>query len=112
MKCVLSMIVMLALVVAMAVPGATLDSAPGYDTAGAGHTQVAETTMADMLADCCAIEDGKMHHATGGCAMDCGNAVPSIGMPLGATDANLMIARSAAVPGGIAVTQFRPPIAA
>ncbi|MBO6638106.1 MAG: hypothetical protein JJ920_13150 [Roseitalea sp.] len=106
------MIVMLALVVAMAVPGTTLDGAPGYDTAAADHTQVAETIMVDMLADCCAVEDGKMHHAMGGCAMDCSNAVPTIGMSLGETDSNLTIARSAAVPGGVAATQFRPPIAA
>lgn len=106
------MIVMLALVVAMAVPGTTLDGTYGFKSDAAGHTQVTETTMADILADCCAVEDDKMHHAMGGCAMDCSNAVPSIGISLGETDSNLTIARSAAVPSGVAATQFRPPIAA
>lgn len=105
------MIVMLTLVAVMAVPG-TMNGAVSFDMDAAGHTQVTETTMADILANCCAVEDDKMHHAMGGCAMDCSNAVPSIGISLGETDSNLTIARSAAVPSGVAATQFRPPIAA
>lgn len=105
------MIVMLALVAVIAVPG-TMNGAVGFDMDAAGHTQVTETTMADILADCCAVEDDKMHHAMGGCAMDCSNAVPSIAISLGETDSNLTIARSTAVPSGVAATQFRPPIAA
>lgn len=105
------MIVMLTLVAVMAVPG-TMNGAVSFDMDAAGHMQVTETTMADILADCCAVEDDKMHHAMGGCAMDCSNAVPSIGISLGETDSNLTIARSAAVPSGVAATQFRPPIAA
>lgn len=112
MKRVLSMIVMLALVAAMAVPGTTLDGASGFKADAAGHGQLAELSMADMLADCCGVEDSKMHHAMGGCAMDCGNAVPSIIGFLAETDADLRITRSGAAPDGIALPQFRPPIAA
>lgn len=104
---------MLALLAVMAVPGTAFDGAsPGFKADAAGHAQTADLLMADMLDDCCGVEDGKMHHSMGGCAMDCSNAVPSIITAFGETDADLKITHAAIAPDGIALTQFRPPIAA
>lgn len=104
---------MLTLVVVMTIPGTTLDrSSQDFSLNAVGHTQMTGATMANMLADCCGVEDGKMHHVMSGCAMDCANAVPSVEVSFAEIDADLRITNFGQILFGIAFTQFRPPIAA
>lgn len=104
---------MMALVVVMTVPGMALDhSSQDFSFNAIGHTQMTGATMANMLADCCGVEDGKMHHVMSGCVMDCANALPSVAVSFAEIDADLRITDFGRVLLGIAFTQFRPPIAA
>jgi hypothetical protein len=113
MKRLSSLFVMLALVVVMTVPGTALDrSSQDVSLNAVGHTQMTGATMANMLADCCGVEDGKMHHVMSGCAIDCANAVPSVAVSFAQIDADLRTTDFGRVLLGIAFTQFRPPIAA
>lgn len=102
MKHVLSMIVMLALVAAMTVHGGQ----------NAGQSSGAVPAHADMLADCCDVADGQIHHAMGGCALACVGSAPSIAIERDMTDAGLRIATAGKVPGSFLDSLFRPPIAA
>lgn len=104
---------MLALVVVMTVPGTDFaDASQSYKVDASGPTQMTGAAMANILADCCGVEDGKMHHVMSACAMDCANAMPSITVSFAETDADLRATDFGRVLLGIAFTQFRPPIAA
>lgn len=112
MKRVLSLIVMFALATVMAAPGVAYDGTqPHFETDAVGHVAVSpDITIADILDDCCAAQDGAMHHATGGCAMDCAAAIPVVAIELTVTDAGLGMPLSSQPPAGIASARFRPPI--
>lgn len=112
MKRIVCLIAMLALVAMMTAPGDGLTSAaPGSAADAAGHPLPAAASMADMLADCCSVEDGAMHHAGGGCAMDCSSAVPAVPVSLAMLDAKLAARHSGLTPSGRIHAPFRPPIA-
>ncbi len=111
MQRLLSMTVILALVTFMTVPSTMHDSTSGSEANTTGHAQLAEFSWLDMLANCCGFEESKMHHAIGGCAMDCNNAVPSIIAFYAETEADLRIVNARGVQDDIALLPFRPPIA-
>ncbi|WP_306119270.1 MULTISPECIES: hypothetical protein [unclassified Roseitalea] len=109
MRRVLSLLVMLAFVAAVAAPGSMLDG-PGQRLEAGQHTSV-QTTVAAVLAECCDVESGMMHHAMAGCAMDCSTAEPMLAVSLAEDDAGLRIGASPVVIAAFASALFRPPIA-
>ena len=104
------MVVMLALVAAMTVHGGqnTGQSSP----AGHVHAEMAPGTITDILADCCDVGDGQIHHTMNGCALADIASAPSITIKRDITGARLQITRSRALPNSPPDKLFRPPIAA
>lgn len=106
----LSMVVLLALVAAMTVHG-------GHNTgqasaAGHVHAEMATETIADMLADCCEVADGQIHHTMSGCALADMASTPPIAIERDLTGALLWVEPSSALPDSPPDRPIRPPIAA
>ncbi|MBO6638490.1 MAG: hypothetical protein JJ920_15085 [Roseitalea sp.] len=104
------MIVVLALVTAMTVHGG--QNTGQASAAGHVHAEMATETIADMLADCCDVADGQIHHTMSGCALADMAPVPLIAVERDTTEAGLRFARSRAMPDSPLDTPIRPPIAA
>ena len=110
MRHVLSMIVVLALVTAMTVHGGQ----PGGQVSATDHVhgEMAAEAIADILADCCDVADGQLHHTMSGCALADMACAPSIVVDRDTTEAGLRFTRSRAMPDSPLDTPIRPPIAA
>lgn len=112
MKRAVSLIAMLAMVaMTFAMSPVSHDSGLGI-TMDAAHSHTTETSIADILADCCSTTDGKAHHSMGSCAMYCGNPIQWVTVAFDVTAAKLSLPLMHRRDFGLSFTQFRPPIAA
>ncbi len=104
------MVVMLALVAAMTVHGdQNTDQASAEEHV---HAEMATEAIADMLADCCEVADGQIHHTMSGCALADMASTPSITIERDFSGALLWVAPSSALPDSLLDRPIRPPIAA
>ena len=112
MKRAVSLIVMLALVAMTVVVDPGMHDSPSAAAADQNHSHMAESSIADVLSACCSVEDGKVHHTSGSCAIDCGSMLHWIPAPVVVTAAKPQFAELPDRALGVFSTQFRPPIAA
>lgn len=112
MKRVVSLIVMLALVAMTVVVGPAMHDNVSAATTDQAHAHITEPSIGDVLAECCSVEDGKIHHASASCAMDCGGMLHWIPAPVVLTGAKLQFSESRQHTQSVFFTQLRPPISA